>query len=153
MLAWSPDGKKLAVGGLDGSTRICDIARRHEPVTLAGHRDMVTALAWSPDSSRLAVGGGDEMGGLDEPETTVRVWDVSAREVVLTFQDHADVVSALAWSPDGKRLATAGVDRTVRQYAVDIELLLKVARSRITRNLTPDECRKFLHVSKIPPIP
>jgi WD40 repeat protein len=59
----------------------------------------------------------------------------------------------VAWSPDGKRLATASVDRTVRQYAMDIELLLQVARGRVTRNLTPEECRKYLHLKEVPPIP
>jgi len=100
------------------------------------------------------VSGGNEMGGpaLQELETRVTVWNVTTGEQELIFADHKDVVNAVAWSPDGKRLATASVDRTVRQYAMGIDLLMSLARRRVTRNLTPNECRKYLHRDDVPPI-
>jgi len=58
-----------------------------------------------------------------------------------------------ALSPDGKRLASAGGDGIVQVYAMGIELLMSLARSRVTRNLTLEECRKYLHLDKVPPIP
>ena len=36
---------------------------------------------------------------------------------------------------------------------MDIDLLMDLARSRVTRNLTPEECRKYLHRDDVPPIP
>ena len=59
----------------------------------------------------------------------------------------------MAWSPDGKRLASAGADGIVQVYAMDIELLMSLARSRLTRNLTPGEFRKYLHMDEVPLIP
>ena len=154
VVAWSPDGTELATGGSGGKARVWDLKTRREIRVLAGHRDRVTTLAWNRDSKRLAVSGGNEMGGpaLHELETRVTVWNVTTGEQELIFADHKDVVNAVAWSPDGKRLATASVDRTVRQYAMGIDLLMSLARSRVTRNLTPNECRKYLHRDDVPPI-
>jgi WD40 repeat protein len=153
--AWSPDGKELATGGLDRKARVWELKTRRELRVFAGHRDMVTALAWSPNSKRLAVGGGSEMGRPDfqELETRVTVCNVTTGERELEFSDHKDVVNCVAWSPDGRRLATASVDRSVRQYAMDVELLLQIARGRVTRNLTHEECWKYLHRKDVPPIP
>ena len=60
---------------------------------------------------------------------------------------------SVAWSPDGKRLATASDDETVQIYAMDIHDLLKLARSRVTRDLTPDECLRYFQSEKCPPLP
>ena len=60
---------------------------------------------------------------------------------------------SVAWSPDGKRLATASGDETVLIYAMDPHELLKLARSRVTRDLTPAECERYLQSEKCPPLP
>jgi hypothetical protein len=51
------------------------------------------------------------------------------------------------------RLASGGEDRIVQVYAMDIEVLMSLARSRVTRNLTLGECRKYLHRDEVPPLP
>lgn len=81
------------------------------------------------------------------------MWDVATGKELLTLSGHSAEVSSVAWSPDGKRLATAGADGIVEVYAMDIELLMALARSRVTRNLTTGECKKYLHVDECPPIP
>ena len=82
-----------------------------------------------------------------------RVWEAATGQELLTLEGHKDWVWSVAWSPDGKRLAAAGEDGVVQLYAIDIELLMLLARSRVTRNLTLKECRKYLHLDEIPPIP
>lgn len=39
----------------------------------------------------------------------------------------------------------------VRVWALDIDQLIDLARSRVTRPLTGDECRQYLHASTCPP--
>jgi len=56
---------------------------------------------------------------------------------------HKLVVRSVAWGPDGKRLDTASADGTVRQYVMDIEALMALARQRVTRNLTPEQCKQL----------
>ena len=41
----------------------------------------------------------------------------------------------------------------VQIYAMGVELLLSTARSRVTRNLTATESRRYLHVDEVPPVP
>ncbi len=62
-------------------------------------------------------------------------------------------MNGVAWTPDCKRLLSAGNDGIIQVYAMDIDLLMSLARSCVTRNLTLEECRKYLHLDEVPPIP
>lgn len=44
-------------------------------------------------------------------------------------------------------------NRIAQVHAMNVDLLMSLARSRVTRNLTPEECQKYLHLDEVPPIP
>ena len=98
----------------------------------------------SPDGKRLATASSDQ---------SAKVWDAASGQDLFTFKGHTLYVNSVAWSLDGKRLATASSDGTVQIYAMDVRLLLDLARKRVTREFTPDECKGYFQSEKCPPLP
>jgi WD40 repeat protein len=115
-------------------------------LTLSGHTNWVTSVAYSPVGSRLATASNDR---------TARVWEVASGREMFALTGYTDSVTSVAFSPDGSRLATVSWDKTVRVYALspNIEALIALAQTRVTRSLTAEECQKFLHVEQCPPTP
>jgi serine/threonine protein kinase len=66
-------------------------------------------LAFSPDGQRVAAAGG-VLGMPGE----VNIWDVTSGRILLTFHGHADVITGLAFSLEGRRLATSSGDQTIK---------------------------------------
>ncbi len=113
-VAFSPNGRMIASGGLgslDGTVRIWDAGTGHELHKLSGHQDRIRSVAFSPDGRRLASGSGQRDGDTSHSREThyIRLWDVATGKEVRKFlpREQADV-SSLAFSPDGKILASVG---------------------------------------------
>jgi WD40 repeat protein len=103
-LAYSPDGRWLAVTAADEKTLHLLDARTHETAArFTGHEKFVYKAAFSPDSRRLASCSQDR---------TVRLWQINGGACQV-LRGHTDEVYAVAFHPDGTRLATAGRDRAV----------------------------------------
>jgi len=98
-IAWSPDEKYLVTGRwdhLDRAIKIWDATTGEETATApAGSRP-----SWSPNGQFLAIACG----------RTVEIWDPLNKEMALLLRGHKDRIYAVSWSPDGKRLASAGFD-------------------------------------------
>jgi WD40 repeat protein len=109
-LAYSPDGRWLAVLAADGTTVLLLNARTHEiAARLLGHEKQVMSGAFSLDGRRLATCSSDR---------TVRLWQVEDGDCQV-LRGHTDEVFAAAFHPDGRRLATGGRDRAVWLWDLD----------------------------------
>ncbi len=136
--AFHPNGKQVATASLDGTAKIWNINSGEDLFTLHGHTSEVTSIAYSPDGTRIATASRDGM---------AKLWDATTGQELLTFFGDGSGLSDIAFSPDGRRLATGG-DNGVRVYLLQIEDLIALARTRVTRSLTSEECQKYLHLDQ-----
>ena len=81
----------------------------------------------------------------------MRLFDVASGQEILVLIGHDDNILDLAFSPDGSMLASRSGDDTVRIWALDVDDLISIARQKVARSLTDDECRQYLHVDRCPP--
>ena len=112
-LAFSPDGKLLVSAGgpsviLWDTTSWADLAHIQ-------HHPEVVCVRFSPDGKLLAIADGES----DLPHykllpTAIILWDVATRDEVRWLRGHTNTIWALAFSPDGKTLASGSADQTVK---------------------------------------
>ena len=109
-----------------------------------GHTGMVRQVVFSPDGTLLATasfGGG------------AKLWDPVSGKELFTLSGHLNAVYGVDFRPDGSHLAVASRDGTNRIYLLKIEDLVALARQRVTRILTLEECQQYLHMDTYPSAP
>ncbi|MGE0758193.1 MAG: WD40 repeat domain-containing protein, partial [Pirellulaceae bacterium] len=106
-LAYSPDGKLLAVGRF-GLVEIRDVATDGVLSTLRDLPGKVNSLHFSQDGTRLVAATG--ITGL---LGTATVWNVASGQRLLELEGHRDILYDAEFSPDGRWIATCSYDRKV----------------------------------------
>jgi WD40 repeat protein/serine/threonine protein kinase len=104
-VALSPDGGTLATGSSQIS--LWDTLTGELRQTLEGHQVITDSLAFSPDSATLASAG--------HVESNIKLWDVRGGKLRQTIKAH-ESPSAVAFSPNGKTLATGGYDGKLKLW-------------------------------------
>ena len=128
-VAWSPNGKYIASGGHDKTVQVWDAATGQNIYTYQKHSkaELVKALAWSPDSEHIVSSCSTSHG-----DYAVHVWEAVTGKEICMYQGHsyevqatarspkhiASDVQAVAWSPNGKYIASGGdyPDNTVQVW-------------------------------------
>jgi WD40 repeat protein/transcriptional regulator with XRE-family HTH domain len=100
-LAYSPDGRTLAVRGADRVVRLWDIATHRIRVSMLGRTRTGSPLVFSPDGRSLATAG---------PHSTTQVWDAGTGRLRASLAGAHGLVETIAFSPDGRTLASSGLE-------------------------------------------
>ncbi len=133
LLAFSPDGRRIAAGYLSGRITLFDLATGEAGLSVLAHTDKIRGLEFSHDGKLLASGSWDK---------TARIIDAATGEIRFTLEDPADGVYGVTFSPDDKRLAIASFDGAVRLWNVATgELVAAMEEGRdglITLAYSPD---------------
>ena len=129
-LAFSPDGETLAAGCDDRHVHLFAVGRSG---LAAGNalecRGDVLSVAFAPSGSLLAAGV--------EGSGNIHLFDIRKAKLIATLWEPANLISSLAFTPDGKTLASTGTD--FRMWDVRPEVLAKTASDRL--DLTVAELR------------
>ena len=140
-VAFSPDGTLLASGSEDNTVKLWNIEPGNVRETLKGHQDSLLTLnqkvfsvAFSPDGETLASGNWDK---------SIMLWEVRSGNVLHVIHGrttrfwglvkdkgdgHTDSVNSVAFSPDGRILASGGFDKVIKLWDVKTGTLLKTLK-------------------------
>lgn len=102
-IASSSDGKTVAVGGADGNVTILSGDPPKKTSSFQAHRQVISAITIVGQNLVTASDDG-----------SIKVWNLETRELVRTLRKDVEPVSAMSFAPDGKLVAIASTEKTVR---------------------------------------
>jgi WD40 repeat protein len=106
-LAYSPDGKTIALGGSEAAIHLFQAADGKPIRSLPGHTSSVSALAYHPSGTLLVSASKDR---------TVRLWNPANGQMIKSLEGHTAWVEGVVFVTQGTRLASVGADQTVRLW-------------------------------------
>ncbi len=109
-VAFSRNGRLLATGGRDGVAKLWDVGVAQEPSLSGKGLGMFLGMAFSRDGCLLATGGLNQQ--------APKLWEVKTQRELRSFVGHTSNTLAVAFSPDGQRLATGSGDKTAKLWDV-----------------------------------
>jgi WD40 repeat protein/class 3 adenylate cyclase len=137
-IAFSPDGSLLVAGGR--RLEVIDTKTWAPLWRVDAHDGGVFHLDVSPDSRFIVTTGVDGF---------VRLWDARDGSLLQAISLGQDYAKAVAFT-DNHHVVIGTLNGLVAGLTFDVDELLRIGASRVTRTLTPLECRTYLHLDACP---
>jgi len=123
-VAFSTDGKKLALGDVNSEIHLCQVEDGQNSLTCRGHTSWVRFVTFSPDKGILASSSCDY---------SVKLWDVCTGQCLNSLEGHTKQVYSVAFSPNGLVLASGSEDQEVRLWSATSGERLKTLQEHTDR--------------------
>lgn len=135
-LAFSSNGQYLAFGDRAGKIIIQDIVAKSTLAELNGHESKVADLKFNPLNTLLASAGWD---------LTAKLWVVNdIFDLPTSLSDHGNYVNSVAFSADGRQVATASYDGFVRVWPTRPDDIAALLCADVDRNLSQTEWNQYV---------
>ena len=108
-VAFSPNGKTLASGGMDSNIRLWNIGSGKLKKTLSGHFGFIKCLAFSPDGQTLASGSDDK---------AILLWNTETGKHVAFLAERMDTITCISFSQDGSMMVGGSTDGIIHLWDV-----------------------------------
>jgi WD40 repeat protein len=137
----SPDEKFLIAGSESGNVYGWDMLSWQQVLNIRAQGSSIYDIEFNQDGSRFITAGF---------EGSAKVFKFPSGDEVATLYGHTANVIDVTIAPDGETAYTTCNDGYLRGFMLDTDSLIELAISRLTRDLTEEECQIFLHLEKCP---
>ena len=132
-LAYSPDGRILAVASGEGRTTslvtVVDVATGNRRFTMTRSGEGIVGVAFAPDGRRIAVAVGSlDLNTISKRPGEILILDAATGGLVATLTGHTGPLTSVTYSADGTRLASVSMDHTARVYDVASGRMIQTLR-------------------------
>lgn len=107
-VAWAPNGGRIAVADEYPFSEIEVFPANQTHLSNKFEQNGTSSLAWAPNSARIVSGSAHHTDSPIDLTPIVQVWNASDGQGVFTYRGHPGPVFAVAWSPDGSKIASGG---------------------------------------------
>lgn len=140
-VVFTPDGRNLVgISDAGGNVVVVDTETWKQSAVLSGHRGNLKDVDVSPDGRLIA--SSDSTG-------LVRIWNLSTGEALQGIP-LSEQVQNVEFADERHLFVTGSAGPDAYVMTADVDELLEIARSRVTRDLTDEECQTYLHVDACP---
>jgi WD40 repeat protein/energy-coupling factor transporter ATP-binding protein EcfA2 len=131
------DGSMMVYGTSSGICQIVEFKKPNNPISLAGHQAGISSVKFSPTHNNVATACYDKK---------VRLFTISESIVQpIIFSEHSNWILDIAFSSDGKQLASCGKDKLVITYPIDPSEMVDFLENKVGKNFTKLEWNTYIN--------